>query len=61
MQERLYDSVRYLQIGDGAQKERLLKKNDVIKLGRIKFKVKQIHIKAQARKHAHRQQKDKER
>lgn len=54
MQERLYDSIRYLQIGDGAQKERLLKKNDVIKLGRIKFKVKQIHIKAQARKRAHR-------
>lgn len=50
MQERLYTVVRFLQHKDSpAIKDYQLKKNDVIKIGRVKVKVKQIFSKDKAK------------
>jgi hypothetical protein len=45
MKERMYNVVRFLKLKDeNTVQDYLLKKNDIIKMGRVKIKVKQIHI-----------------
>ena len=45
MVERMYNVVRFMQFkNDAASHDFLLKKNDIIKMGRVKIKVKHIHI-----------------
>jgi hypothetical protein len=46
MRERMYNVVRFQKIISTKRKQDyLLKKNDIIKMGRVKIKVNQIHIK----------------
>ena len=45
MRERRYNVVRFLKVQSHVKKQDYqLKKNDVIKMGRVKLKVKDIHI-----------------
>ena len=45
MVERMYNVVRFMQFkNDASSHDFLLKKNDIIKMGRVKIKVKHIHI-----------------
>ena len=45
MRERMYNVVRFLKVQSQMRKQDYqLKKNDVIKMGRVKLKVKAIHI-----------------
>ena len=46
MRERMYNVIRYLKQNSTKNKQDyLLKKNDVIKIGRVKLKVSQIYSK----------------
>jgi hypothetical protein len=47
MQERLYNAIRY-QRHSSKKYDHMLKKNDVIKMGRVKLKVHTIYDKKQA-------------
>jgi hypothetical protein len=45
MRERMYNVVRFLKVQSQMRKQDYqLKKNDVVKMGRVKLKVKAIHI-----------------
>ena len=44
MKERMYSVVRFLKRDENAAAEDyLLKKNDIVKMGRVKVKIKHIH------------------
>ena len=45
MKERMYNAVRFLKRNNNIlQQDYLLKKNDVVKMGRVKLKVKEIYL-----------------
>mmetsp|Transcript_33032 Transcript_33032/g.50614 ORF Transcript_33032/g.50614 Transcript_33032/m.50614 type:complete len:116 (-) Transcript_33032:2366-2713(-) len=50
MRERMYNVVKYMKIPNSRhQSDYMLKKNDVIKMGRVKLRVKEIFIAGKAR------------
>lgn len=63
MHERMYNVVRFMNNGSGLNKKKdyLLKKNEVIKMGRVKLRVSAVYIQEKVKTRERRTKRRKER